>query len=298
VDSEDPLRALREAAAGCMIRLDPEGRIVEFNTAAAQVFGCRVEDALGRPLAQLAVEARLRDITEKQRAEVQLAVAIKDLESLSYSISHDFRAPLRHLDGFVSLLAEELGDGLSGDARHFLDVIAGASLQMNELIESLLSLSRAGTAPLRTAPVDMHELVAQAVQEALRKAGSRTIAWDIGPLPVASGDRALLQRAWTCLIDNAVKFTRNRSEARITVWATRSDQETIYFVRDNGAGFDMNHAGKLFGVFQRLHHAREFEGTGIGLAIVHRIVARHGGRTWAEGRTGEGATVYFTLPAG
>ncbi len=288
----------RQAANDSGVGLDAEGRVVSFDAAAEQAFGCRAEEALGRPLAAIAMAACQREARERALAEARLKDALNEIDSLAYSISHDLRAPLRHLDGFVHLLKEELGEGLGADALHFLEIISESSQQMNALIEGLLALSRAGTAPMHPADLNMSALVDEVVRDAAAGVGSRIVQWDIEALPPAWGDRTLLRRVWSCLIDNALKFTRNKSPAEVAVGAMRRESETVYFVRDNGAGFDMSHAERLFGAFQRLHHAREFEGTGVGLAIVRRIAVRHGGSAWAEGKRGEGATVFFSLPPG
>lgn len=270
------------------IRLDAEGRIAAFGAEAEELFGCRAEHAIGRPLAEIAAESLLK---ERERT----GDALKRLEDLAYSISHDLRSPLRHLDGFVHLLKDELGGNLSGDARHFLGVISESSQRMNTLLEGLLALSRVGRAPLHPAALDMAALVDEVVREAAHNAGSRSVHWEIAHLPGATGDRTLLREAWANLVDNALKFTAKREPAEIAIGALPGP---VYFIRDNGAGFDSSHAQKLFGAFQRLHHARDFKGIGMGLAIVRRIVERHGGKAWAEGRTGEGATFYFSLPEG
>ena len=193
----------------------------------------------------------------------ELLVANKELEAFSYSVSHDLRAPLRHIESFVQLVREETETCLTANCRRYLDVISGAAKHMSRLIEGLLAVSRLGRAEIRRSPVKLDEL---------------------------------LKVVWTNLISNAVKYTCRREPAEIRIgWADKQG-EFEFFVRDNGAGFDMRHSDKLFGVFQRLHHPDEFEGTGIGLANVRRIITRHGGRTWAEGKVGEGATFYFALP--
>ncbi len=270
------------------IRLDSEGRITAFGPDAEQVFDCPAAHAIGRPLAEIAVASLL-----KERGRT--GDALKALEELAYSISHDLKSPLRHLDGFVRLLKDELGEGLSGDARHFVDVIADSSRHIHTLIDGLLALSRVASAPLHPAALDMAALVDDVVREAPRDDGSRKVHWEIGPLPGVIGDRTLLREVWKNLVDNALKFTGKRERAEIAIGSMPGG---TYFIRDNGAGFEPGQAPKLFAPFQRLHHARDFEGIGMGLAIVRRIVERHGGKAWAEGRKGDSATFYFSLPDG
>jgi two-component system, sensor histidine kinase and response regulator len=226
----------------------------------------------------------------------ELLVANKELEAFSYSVSHDLRAPLRHIDSFVQIVREEAESCLTASCRRYLDVISGAAKQMSRLIEGLLAVSRLGRAEIRRSPVKLDELLKEVLLELERDIEARNIAWEISPLPEIRADRALLKVVWTNLISNAVKYTCRRQPAEIRIGCADKPGEFEFFVRDNGAGFDMRHSDKLFGVFQRLHHPDEFEGTGIGLANVRRIITRHGGRTWAEGKVGEGATFYFALP--
>jgi signal transduction histidine kinase len=221
----------------------------------------------------------------------------EELESFSYSVSHDLRAPLRHIDGFVDMLRRDKGSSFSPSGARYLDVISKAARQMGTLIDDLLVFSRTGRSEMHSAPVKTGELVGEVIREMAPELKDRKIVWEIGELPDVEADRAMLKQVWFNLISNAVKYTRKCDEACIWIEGRRNGDGACEFsVRDNGAGFDMKYAGKLFGVFQRLHQADEFEGTGIGLANVRRIVLRHGGRTRAEGETGKGAAFYFTIP--
>jgi PAS domain S-box-containing protein len=241
----------------------------------------------------------LRLNTDLQQRAALLESANKELEAFSYSVSHDLRAPLRHVDGFANLLQKHAAAKLDDQGRRYLTTISDSARQMGRLIDDLLSFSRMGRAPLQPREVDDHgALVAAVIREGRWERADRPIDWLIAPLPRIHADRAMLQQVWVNLLDNAVKYSGKVAAPRIEV-GSRSDLATgeqVFFVRDNGAGFDMRYAGKLFGVFQRLHGPTEFEGTGIGLANVRRIVLRHGGRTWAEGAPGQGATFYFSLP--
>jgi light-regulated signal transduction histidine kinase (bacteriophytochrome) len=254
------------------------------------------------------VQARM----EKMQAEVfhstqavktanqQLQAANAELEAFSYSVSHDLRAPLRHIDGFANLLQKNAGAQLNEQGQRYLATISDSARKMGRLIDDLLSFSRMGRGVLQRKEVADHDtLVAGIIREGRWEKADRPIVWQIAPLPPVHADRAMLQQVWTNLLDNAVKYSGKVAQPRIEV-GSRPDPatgEVVFFVRDNGAGFDMRYADKLFGVFQRLHGPTEFEGTGIGLANVRRIILRHGGRTWAEGTPGLGATFYFSLPA-
>ena len=237
------------------------------------------------------LEQRVADRT------AQLQAANQELEAFSYSVSHDLRAPLRHVLGFVEMLRQDAGATLSEDSLGHLTTISQAAKQMGDLIDELLAFSRIGQAEIRKKEVNLDRLVQEALGDFQAETKERNIVWEIHPLPAVRADRALLRAALVNLISNAVKFTGTRAEAKIEIGCAPSgDGETVIFIRDNGAGFDPRYVGKLFGVFQRLHSRDEFEGTGIGLANVQRIIHRHGGRTWAEGVVDGGATFYFSIP--
>ena len=248
--------------------------------------------------AQLAIatmQSRLLEQVKTQAAELDAKVRERtaELESFSYSVSHDLRAPLRAVDGYARMLEEDYGATLDAEARRLLGVVRGNARRMGQLIDDLLAFSRLGRQAATIAPVDMMRLAREAAEELK---GSRTL--ELGALPQAKGDAALLRQVWLNFVGNALKYSSKKPDARVEIGGREEARENVYWVRDNGAGFDMRYADKLFGVFQRLHRAEEFEGTGIGLAIVQRIVTRHGGRVWAEGRPGEGACFYFSLPKG
>ena len=254
---------------------------------------------LGRSFNVMASEVqRARSDLEHQVVERTQALreTNAELEAFSYSVSHDLRAPLRAIHGFARILLEDHGTELQPEAKRVLGVIDENTRRMGQLIDDLLSFSRLGRKELETARVDMTELVRTIADEVRRAAGDRALEIKIEPLPPARGDRDMLRQAVMNLLDNAAKFTRRRTPGHIEVGHRADGAETVYYVKDNGAGFDPRYAGKLFGVFQRLHRADEFEGTGVGLAIVQRIVQRHGGRVWAEGQVDAGATFSFTLP--
>ena len=236
------------------------------------------------------LEQRVVERTER------LVDANKELEAFAYSVSHDLRAPLRHIDGYAELLLNRFHAELNEQGRHYLDSVVDSVRQMGRLIDDLLLLSRAGRAEIHESEVDTTRMVRGALVTLGPELADRQIEWVMGELPAVRGDGALLQLVWTNLLANAVKYTRPRAQARIEVGWREAQGESVFFVRDNGVGFDMRYAHKLFGAFQRLHSVSEFEGTGIGLATVRRIVARHGGRTWAEGVLGQGAAFYFSLP--
>ncbi len=299
-----------------------------MNNPARQVYEFKVrdKDGLERPVIYVkdvfrdendqvaGIVGAFLDITERKQAEeeirqlnqeleqrvfdrtAQLEAANKELEAFAYSVSHDLRAPLRHIDGFLELLQERMAGTLDERSRHYMANIADSARRMGALIDDLLAFSRMGRYELSKIPVDLAGLVQEIIQEFAPEMQGRTIRWNIADLPTVTGDRAMLRLALVNLLSNALKFTRGRPQVDIEIGCQMGKKETTIFIRDNGVGFDMAYADKLFGVFQRLHRADEFEGTGIGLANVRRIITRHGGRVWAEGKVDQGATFYFALP--
>jgi PAS domain S-box-containing protein len=267
----------------------------------------------GKPRQYVAIRT---DITERKRAEsevrqlnveleervqrrtAELEAANKELEAFSYSVSHDLRAPLRAVDGFSHAVIEDYGTQLPAEGRHYLETIREGAQRMGVLIDDLLTFSRLSRLPLNKQPVSPKRLVREALEELDPQRNERQIDVRIGDLPACHGDPALLKQVWVNLLSNALKYTRKRKQAVVEIGSSRDNGENVYFVSDNGTGFDMRYANKLFGVFQRLHRADEFEGTGVGLAIVQRVVHRHGGRVWANATPDQGASFYFTLENG
>lgn len=253
--------------------------------------------------AHKAAEARVNELNRQLEGKVaQVSEVNRELEAFSYSVSHDLRAPLRHIAGFADKLRRHLGDAADDKARHYLDVIGNSSTRMGTLIDDLLVYSRLGRNAMRLQAVDMQSLVAEtrAMLDSTRAnetPGAPPVEWHIAPLPVVVADENMLRQAWQNLLGNAVKYAGHRTPPVVRVEHSRDADGAHHFtVSDNGAGFDMAYAGKLFGVFQRLHKASEYPGTGIGLASVRRVLARHDGRIWAEAEPGRGATFHFTLP--
>ncbi len=228
----------------------------------------------------------------------ELAAVNKELEAFSYSVSHDLRAPLRAVDGFAQATIEDFGPQLPDKARGYLERVSDGARRMGQLIDDLLAFSRLSRAPLNRKRVDMEALVRDALEELAPLRSGRNVDLRVGPLPGCEGDPTLLRQVWINLLSNALKYTRGQDPAIIEIGATREGGDTAWFVRDNGTGFDMRYVHKLFGVFQRLHRAEEFEGTGVGLAIVQRVVHRHGGQVRAVGEPGKGATFTFTTAGG
>ena len=299
----------REVPYNLEFEIRPEnGSAPKFISSIAELH----RDLHGKPKKVVGV---IQDITERVQAEAEirllnqeleqrvadrtakLEAANKELEAFAYSVSHDLRAPLRHIDGFLELLQKKAAAALDEQSRHYMDTIADAARKMGLLIDDLLSFSRMGRHALSFQPVNLGSLVRDVIGELEPDAAGREIAWRIHDLPAVDGDATMLRMVLANLIANALKFTRPCRQAQIEIGSIPGQlSEAVIFLRDNGVGFDMTYADKLFGVFQRLHRSEEFEGTGIGLANVRRIIARHGGRTWAEGKVNQGAAFYFSLP--
>jgi two-component system, sensor histidine kinase and response regulator len=222
-----------------------------------------------------------------------LAAANKELDAFSYSVSHDLRAPLRAMDGYAAMLEEDAGARLGEDGRQLVGKLRAAATNMRQLIEGLLELSRLGRREPERQPVGMTLLAREIAAELGRSSPGAEVS--VAELPDALADPVLIRQVWANLIGNAFKYSSNKPQPKVEIGARSEGGEIVYWVRDNGAGFDMQHAERLFGVFQRLHSPKEFPGTGVGLALVQRIVQRHGGRVWAEARPGEGATFHFSL---
>jgi PAS domain S-box-containing protein len=296
-----PQRGLAMAAAAG--RFEDEGwRMRKDGTAFwAEVLITPIHDADGKLTGFSKVT---RDVTERKRYETalqekneELQAAVKELEAFSYSVSHDLRAPLRAIDGFTRILLKQYGAEWAEEPREYLQLVRNNTVQMGELIGDLLEFSRLGRQPLRKQEVATHAIIEQVLGDARQQANGRSIRVCVGETPDLWGDPPLMKQVFANLIQNAFKYTRKRAQAVIEIGSSEIGGERVFFVRDNGAGFDMQYADKLFGVFQRLHRAEEFEGSGVGLAIVQRIIERHGGRVWADATVGHGATFYFTLEA-
>lgn len=259
-------------------------------------------DGLLLALAFLTIRREMRARQQLEQAlrheAEQLSIANEELEAFSYSVSHDLRAPLRHISGFGDLLERQLGPVADEKARRYLAVIGQSTRHMSQLIDDLLAFARVGRAHLRRSRVDLTGLVRSVIRDLQPAWEGREVDWQIAPLPQVNADAGMMRQVYTNLLDNALKYTRPRSRAVIEIGSSALASEMIFHVRDNGVGFDAQYAAKLFKVFQRLHQAEEFEGTGVGLANVHRVIQKHGGRTWAESDAENGATFYFSLPLG
>jgi signal transduction histidine kinase len=245
-----------------------------------------------RKLATLKIENLNRELLNRT---AELEATNQELEAFGYTVSHDLRAPLRHIDGYVDLLREDARN-LGEAGERYMKVISDSARQMGTLIDNLLAFSRLGRSAMRLAWTDTDVVVAAVREELATDMKGRTIDWKIEALPRVYVDKTLFKQVWANLLGNAVKYTKYREKAEISIGCRTTETEVEFFVKDNGAGFDMRYVDKLFGIFQRLHFKEEFEGNGIGLANVRRIVSRHGGRTWAEGELDAGATFHFTIP--
>lgn len=292
---------------------DAEFRVVwpDSSVHYIKAYGQFVRNAKGKPFRMTGINC---DITDRKHAETeilqlnqeleqrvrdrtsQLEAANRELEAFAYSVSHDLRAPLRHINGLMELLRQQLTGNLDDRSRRYLTTISNSADRMGQLIDDLLAFSRVGRNEMSKRQVCLNPLIQQIIEEFGSETQGRSIRWYIASIPTVTGDLMMLRLVMVNLIANALKFTRQRPQVEIVIGCERTEAETVVFVRDNGVGFDMKYSHKLFGVFQRLHRVDEFEGTGIGLANVRQIIQRHGGRTWAEGKVGYGATVYFSLP--
>jgi len=286
-------------------RVRKDGTLVDLSLAVAPI-----RDAHG---SIVGVSSIARDITDRKRFEKQildlnvelehrvqvrtaeLTSANQELEAFTYSVAHDLRAPLRHIDAFTRILQEDFAGSFPAEAAQLLETIRRGSENMSRLVNDLLNLAHVGRQELKREPTALKTLVTDVIADLKRETEGRDIEWRIADLPIIQGDPGLLRQVFTNLLSNAVKYSRPRPHAIIEIATRKLNEETVLFVRDNGVGFNMKYANKLFGVFQRLHRTEEFEGTGVGLAIVERVVKRHGGRIWAEAEIDKGATFYFTL---
>jgi PAS domain S-box-containing protein len=271
------------------LQKDEEGKPLYFITSVNNITGLKKAEEEIKKINET-LEQRIDDRT------AQLAASNQELEAFSYSVSHDLRAPVRHIGGFAELLNEKFRDLLPEKGRYYIDNIAAASNQMGDLIEDLLQFSRSGKAELNIDIHEMDDILEDAMKVIAPDLAGREIKWSFAKLPRVLADYNLIRLVWINLLSNAVKFTQHKKKAIISTGFMEDKKEYIFYVKDNGAGFDMQYAHKLFGVFQRLHSSEEFKGNGIGLALVQRIIAKHAGRTWAEGELKKGATFYFSLP--
>jgi signal transduction histidine kinase len=279
-------------------RLDEERNII-FDVFGQQVLAQAVNRKKNSQISEARESVRILNEELEQRVTertAQLALANKELESFSYSIAHDLRTPLRHISSFTQLLASEYNNTLPEEAQHFLDTIIRNTNLMSTLIDSLLDFTRNSQQPLNKTLIEMTKIVESARVQIESVAGGVQIEWETADLPTIKGDYALLHLVWINLIDNAYKFSKGKNTPRINVNFYETIDDVVFYIRDNGVGFDMKYSQKLFGVFQRLHAPEEFDGTGIGLANVRSIITRHGGKVWANSESDTGSTFYFSLP--
>ncbi|AFZ65900.1 PAS domain-containing protein [Deinococcus peraridilitoris] len=287
-----PLLLNNEVRGFLAVGLRHTGTWSDTDRAMVQAIARGLNLALERTEHARQLELQRRELQEQTR---ELQGANEELEAFAYSVSHDLRAPVRHIAGYTALIHKSLGERLDPKTARYLSVVDQSATRMNTLIDAMLDLARTSRVPLRMESVDLDALVSRVRRELAPDHESRSVQWNVSPLPQVHGDQGTLYQVMVNLISNALKYSRTREVSRIDVWSEEHEHGWAIFVRDNGVGFDPRYGDKLFGVFQRLHRQEEFEGTGVGLANVRRIVHRHGGQVWAEGRPGEGATIGFTL---
>jgi two-component system sensor histidine kinase/response regulator len=285
-DEAMALKMVREGAQDYVAKVDLNGTLLSR----------AIRYAIERERADQQVRKFNEELEERVRERTaELEAVNHELESFSYSVSHDLRTPLRHIDAYSTLLFDEYATQLGPGGQEYLGRVRGAAKHMADMIEGLLKLARCGRQPLELQSISLDQLVEDVVEDLRSEAAGRHVDWKIGALPSMECDRGLMERVFANLLGNSLKYTRGRPTALIEVGASIQDGHSVIFVRDNGAGFDMKYASKLFDAFQRLHSQKEFEGTGIGLATVQRIIQRHGGRIWAEAEQQKGATFFFSL---
>lgn len=309
------VKAAVEATLAHGEELNTEGRVVwqDGSEHHLALRGTAISDP-GAAQRSVRVTGVCMDITERHRAEerikklnaeleervmirtAELTASHQEMEAFTYSVSHDLRAPLRHITAFAEILLEEFGDGLSAEARDYLQRILRGTQSMSQLVDDLLNLARVGRQGLSLQKVNLNEIIKEIIADFQPELKQRVVHWKIHPIPEISADPGLIRQVMANLISNAIKYTRPTGEAQIEIGAETYQREIVVYVRDNGVGFDMQFADKLFGVFQRLHRSEDFEGTGVGLALVERIVRKHGGRVWAESDPGKGAAFFFAIP--
>jgi light-regulated signal transduction histidine kinase (bacteriophytochrome) len=262
------------------------------------IFSLRRWRELGDEIAERRrAEKEIKKLNEDlERRTIELEATNKELEAFGYSVSHDLRNPVLAIGGFSRLLLEKYSTHLDEKGHHYLDIILSSTQNMCQLIDDILALSHSGHRQIEFSDIDMEELAKALLEELKGITLGRMLRLNLNPLPPAHCDRSMIRQVFMNLLSNAIKFTKFKETGMIEIGGWIQNSENIYYVKDNGAGFDMQRADKLFGVFQRLHNPQEFEGNGVGLALVHRIIHRHGGRVWAEGKINEGATFYFSLP--
>jgi two-component system, sensor histidine kinase and response regulator len=295
-EREFMMKGFEEGAVDYLSKpLDPE--VTKAKVSVLLQLQLQKKELIEKNLSLERADAQIKELnTELQKNVYQLEAVNKELESFSYSVSHDLRAPLRIVSGQTGILLEDYEDQLDEAAKRLLHGIRNNVTRMNTLIDDLLKFSKLGRKELQKAVIQTDKLVHEILEE-LSKSSPHHAQINIGPLPPAHADYTLLTQVWVNLLSNAIKYSSKKETPRVDISCERQGNTLVYAVKDNGAGFSMDYADKLFGVFQRLHAPTEFEGTGVGLAIVQRIVTKHGGKVWAEGRENEGATFYFSLPA-